>query len=152
MTTQLAFSRGPLTELHSAPNDGRDSNHPNRLRLLCKAGTAHGVLKSYHKYLHSRCLRWSGGEKHHRLFSSSNTSPHISQKRDPSSSSFLEAGSEVLLQAEQKKKEGRAEPALGEHCKPHSTAGAAGGGVCICFATPWKAGWETKSPVSWHSY
>lgn len=53
--------------------------------------------------------------------------PHISQRRNPSSSSFLEAGREVLLQAEQIRKELRAKPVLGEHCKPHSTAGVAAG-------------------------
>lgn len=47
--------------------------------------------------------------------------PHLSQRRNPSSSPFLEPGMEVHLEAEQNKEEIRANPVLGACCKPHST-------------------------------
>lgn len=68
--------------------------------------------------------------------------PRISQRRKPSSSSFLEAGREVLLQAEQIRKEPRAKPALGEHCKPHSTAGVAAGRGHLFFGLESRTGNE----------
>lgn len=90
------------------------------------------------------------GGKQHRLFSFSNISP-TSQRRNPSSSSSLEAGTGILLQAEQNKKGVKAEPVPGEHHKPRGAAGVAGGGG-LGSATSWKAGREMKSPVSWCSY
>ena len=77
--------------------------------------------------------------------------PRISQRRNPCSSSFLEAGTEVLLQAEQNKKEMRAKPVRGDTANP-TVPLAWRGGACVCCATPWKAGREVKSPVSWYSY
>lgn len=47
VTTQLAFIPCPFTELHSAPHDGKDSNRPHALLLLCNEGKVPRVLKSY---------------------------------------------------------------------------------------------------------
>lgn len=55
------------------------------------------------------------------------TQTHTSQRRNPGSSSCLEAGTGVLSQAEQTKKEIGAKPLRGEHGKPLGTAGMAGG-------------------------
>lgn len=142
MTTQLASSHCRFTELHSAPNDGKDSNRPNRLALLCEEGKAPRVLKSYQKYFHSWCLRWSGGRKTSHTCFPSKHEPHTSQRRNPGSSSCLEAGTWVLSQAEQKKKETGAKPL---------TLLAWTGETGICFVAPWKAGGEMKSPVSWYN-
>lgn len=128
MTTQLAFSRCSFTELHSAPNDGKDSNHPNRLQLLRKEGKALSSQKLLEVSQFSLLTLVRGRKTSHTFFLFKHE-PHISQRRNLSSSSFLEAGSEVLLQVEQNKKEIRAKHVLSEHCKPHSTAGVAGGSV-----------------------
>lgn len=144
MTTQLAFSHCPFTELHSAPNDGKGSNHPSR--LLCRAGRAGKVLQRDQQHLCS--LRLGKGGKTAQAFFFFKHEPHISQRGNPSSSSSLEAGSGVLSQAEQHKKGVKAKPALGECHKPPGVAGGGGLGS----ATSWKAGREMKSPVSWCSY
>lgn len=68
-----------FTELHSAPNDGRDSNHPTRLWLLHRAGRAGRALQRHQQHLCSPCL--SGGEKQHRLFLLQTQAPHLSKEK-----------------------------------------------------------------------
>lgn len=68
--------------------------------------------------------------------------PHLSKRRNPSSSSFLEIGTEALLQAEQKKKT-RVNPVLSEHFKSHSTPSMAGGSMHLfCHALESRMGNE----------
>lgn len=153
MTAQLAFSHCPFTELHSAPNDGKDSNHPTRLRPLCRAGRAGKVLQRDQQHLCSRCLCWSGGKISTGFLLLQTRAPHLSKEK--SQLLFFPRGrnrSSPTGRTEQEK-ELRLNLCLVNTTNPPSpgTTGVAGEGS-LGSATSWKAGQEMKSPVSWCSY
>lgn len=71
--------------------------------------------------------------------------PHLSKRRNPSSSSFLETGTEALTGRTEgkKKKEKKVNPVLSEHFKSHSTTSMAGGSVHLfCHALESRMGNE----------
>lgn len=146
MTTQLAFSHCPFTELHSAPNDGKDANYPTQTRAPLQGrrgwqSPPEGPAASLFSMLFLG--RGRGG----------NTTGFFSSANVSSTSLSGEIPGPFLLSRQEEEfsyRQNRTRKGLGQH-KPPVCAGVAGGGG-LGAATSWKAGREMKSPVSRCSY